>query len=127
MVLRAASKPSLRGIIKRYVQRLEALPYQHITGLESKIADLERLVLRSDMGELGRQLTLLRTELRQVSLAKARQCWQASTQKVYELVSDFSDDMMICLPGVADAQVAPSTEGARPSPPLICNLTPCLR
>ncbi|KAJ1106197.1 hypothetical protein NDU88_003600 [Pleurodeles waltl] len=53
-------------------------------GSRRRIEDLER-ALRSDGGDLGRQLVLLHAEFRQVSLVEDRQHWQASTPRVYEL------------------------------------------
>ncbi|KAJ1176986.1 hypothetical protein NDU88_002253 [Pleurodeles waltl] len=108
MVQWVASKPSLRVIIKGYVRRREALPSQSITGLESGIADLEHLVQWSDW-EPGRQLALLSMELRQVSLVEARQCWQASTQKVYELADKTGKVLYWLATGVVLAWVIPLT------------------
>ncbi|KAJ1149625.1 hypothetical protein NDU88_002432 [Pleurodeles waltl] len=85
MTLWMARKPSMRGVSKGYIRQWEAWQAQWITGLESRIADLESRVQWSDRRELGSQLVLLCAEFWQVSLAEARQCWQASTQKVYEL------------------------------------------
>ncbi|KAJ1081008.1 hypothetical protein NDU88_001195 [Pleurodeles waltl] len=58
MILWAAGKPSLIGIIKGYVRRREARKAQLITGLESRIVDLEHPDLRSARVERGRQLVL---------------------------------------------------------------------
>ncbi|KAJ1192528.1 hypothetical protein NDU88_001835 [Pleurodeles waltl] len=85
VALCADSKPSLRGVIKGYFRQREAQQSQLTTELEGGIVDLEHRVQRSDGGQLGRLLALLSAELRQVSLAEARQCWQASTQRVYKL------------------------------------------
>ncbi|KAJ1175744.1 hypothetical protein NDU88_001031 [Pleurodeles waltl] len=49
------------------------------------MVDLERGAWQPDGEELQRKLALLCAELRQASLAEARQCWQATTQRVYEL------------------------------------------
>ncbi|KAJ1218050.1 hypothetical protein NDU88_005636 [Pleurodeles waltl] len=82
VTLWAAGKTSLRGIIKEYVRQQEARQAQLINGFESRIADLEHWVKRSDGHDLRRQLALLPEEFRQASLAQVR---QASTQRVYEL------------------------------------------
>ncbi|KAJ1108813.1 hypothetical protein NDU88_006183 [Pleurodeles waltl] len=80
-----ANKSSLRGVTKGCVRRREAQQSQRITVLEGEMANLECRARQLDGEELRRQLAFLRAELWQVSLVQARQCWQASTQRVYEL------------------------------------------
>ncbi|KAJ1153637.1 hypothetical protein NDU88_006396 [Pleurodeles waltl] len=79
------------GRLSRSMRRMAFLAlatecvHSSICGPPHKRTDLERQNLWSDGGELGRQLALLRTEFHQASLAKARQCWQTSTQRVSKL------------------------------------------
>ncbi|KAJ1099550.1 hypothetical protein NDU88_004650 [Pleurodeles waltl] len=65
----------MHGIIKSYIRGQEQL--------EAKILELEGQTEHLDTQAVQRQLALAWFELRQISLGEAKQCWQASTSRVY--------------------------------------------
>ncbi|KAJ1208814.1 hypothetical protein NDU88_004197 [Pleurodeles waltl] len=57
----------------------------HREQLEAKILELEGRARHSNATVVQRQLVLARSELCQISLEEAKQCWQMSTGRVYEM------------------------------------------
>ncbi|KAJ1209018.1 hypothetical protein NDU88_004397 [Pleurodeles waltl] len=62
--------------------------------LETKLLELEGLTGHLDTQAVQRQLTLAWSELRQISIEEAKQCWQAATSRVYGM-----GDKSALLPG----------------------------
>ncbi|KAJ1134628.1 hypothetical protein NDU88_001079 [Pleurodeles waltl] len=79
----AACKPSMCGIIKSYIWGQEQRQRTKFAQLEAKLLELDGQTGHLDTQAVQRQLVLLRSELRQISLEEAKQCWQVSTSGVY--------------------------------------------
>ncbi|KAJ1083679.1 hypothetical protein NDU88_003834 [Pleurodeles waltl] len=75
----------MRDTIKSYIRGQEQRQWVCCEQIEAAILDLEGRTGCSDAPAVQRQLVLAWSELRQISLEEAKQCWQASTGRVYEM------------------------------------------
>ncbi|KAJ1172887.1 hypothetical protein NDU88_004729 [Pleurodeles waltl] len=75
----------MRGIIKGCILAQEQSQRVRCEQLEAKILELGGHAGHPDVLAIQHQLALAWTELRQRSLEEAKQCWQTSIRRVYEL------------------------------------------
>ncbi|KAJ1082198.1 hypothetical protein NDU88_002366 [Pleurodeles waltl] len=81
----AACKPTMRGIIRSYIREQERRQWTRCEQLEAQLVELEGHAGHPDALTMQQQLVLARSELHQISLEEAKQCWQALTRRVYKL------------------------------------------
>ncbi|KAJ1176966.1 hypothetical protein NDU88_002233 [Pleurodeles waltl] len=91
-----ACKPTRRGVIKIYIRGQELCQRVQCEQFEAKVLDLEGLARHLDAPVVQRQLVLARPELLPISLEEAKQYWQASTRRVYEM-EDKSGELLYWL------------------------------
>ncbi|KAJ1212735.1 hypothetical protein NDU88_000384 [Pleurodeles waltl] len=71
----ASSKPTVRGVIKSYIREQERRQWAHCEQPETKILEQEGRARCPDKPVVQRQLVLAWSELCQISLEEAKQCW----------------------------------------------------
>ncbi|KAJ1106147.1 hypothetical protein NDU88_003550 [Pleurodeles waltl] len=73
----------MRGFVKIYIRGQEQRQRARCAQLKAKLLELEGQTGHLDTQAVQHQPALVWSDLQQISLEEAKQCWQASTSRVY--------------------------------------------